>query len=685
MRKVMKRILLTLLLLLLLLAAPASATVYHVNKSGDNANSCATAQTDGATAKLTIGNALQCLSAGDELRVHTGTYVERVRFDEETIPSGTSSNRIMIKAADGEVVTIQSPSGTPVLLELFGTGSYTTWKGFILDGNNTAAGVVTIGGGVTGVWLEDNEIKNATCNGVLVANNSAGTSNVEIRRNSIHNNGLASQGGTCGGGYGIYSGTIGLVIEGNDIHTNGQYGIHIYSEEGNTVTTVVRDNRIHGNQVDAQASGVYFAVGSNVATGNIVYSERSAGIEVGGFGGEAFVYNNSIRNSGTEGLSASIYKHGGSQGSSVIKNNAIGSGGGINITGSNITNNNTSTPDSCWVNPASGDFTLTAGCALINAGVASIGTLPPSLNSTAVVVPFNGTLPDIGAHESLGAVNCTVANATPTLMDCTVQNNVNPPILPAASITGWTVTGKTISSNTRAGTNGFQITVTVGFSAGTCALTYAQTGNLTDSALIGNTSNQELFAGAASCTNNVSGGAGATVTQSHAAMFAWDGSESSGAQIGAANPSQAFRVMVFGKFLGRFGLKTTVADTPATNYALRYSKNGGAYAVVPSFTGTEDVGVCDAPAINAANTIQRLTAGAFEPGRSVEIGAGVPTITMTVGESTELLYPICFGPNLVSGTDNLKFLVHTDAGTALANDTNAILNVDVVSPGLSGL
>jgi hypothetical protein len=168
-------------------------------------------------------------------------------------------------------------------------------------------------------------------------------------------------------------------------------------------------------------------------------------------------------------------------------------------------------------------------------------------------------------------------------------------------------------------------------------------------------------------------------------MFAWDGTESSGAQIGSANPAQAFRAMVFGKFLARFGLKTTVADTPATNYALNYSKNGGAYAVVPTFTGTQEVGICDGPAVSASNTIQRLTSGSFVAGRVVEVGAGVPTITMTNGQSTELLYPICYGPNLVSGTDNLKFLIHTDAGTALANDTNAILNIDVVAPGLSGL
>jgi hypothetical protein len=168
-------------------------------------------------------------------------------------------------------------------------------------------------------------------------------------------------------------------------------------------------------------------------------------------------------------------------------------------------------------------------------------------------------------------------------------------------------------------------------------------------------------------------------------MFAWDGTESSGAQIGSTNPT-SLRAMVFAKYLARFGLKTTVADTPATNYALNYSKNGGAYAVVPTFTGSEDVGICDGPAVSASNTIQRLTSGSFVAGRVVEVGAGVPTITMTSGQSTELLYPICYGPGLVSGTDNLKFRIYKDTGAALdAYDTNATLNIDVVAPGLSGL
>jgi hypothetical protein len=329
----------------------------------------------------------------------------------------------------------------------------------------------------------------------------------------------------------------------------------------------------------------------------------------------------------------------------------------------------------------SDDFSLLSTSAAINQGVASIGTVTFGGVSVNVVAAGNPT-PDRGAHQKLGAVTCTVANATPTLMDCTVQNNVVPPILPASSITGWTVTGKTISSVTRAGTNGFQVTVTVGFSAGTCALSYAQTGNLTDSALIGNTANQELFAGAASCTNNVSGGAGATLTQTHVGMFEWFGSESSGAQIGTTNQA-TLRAMVNSKFLARTGVKGTDADAPPTNFAYFYSQNAAAYAALPTQTGSLPIGICDAPSVSASNTIQRITSGSFTAGRVVEVGAGVPTITLLTGQSTEFLHPICFGPGAAQG-DNFKLRIYKDDGTALSG-YDATLNIDVVAPGLSGL
>ena len=103
-------------------------------------------------------------------------------------------------------------------------------------------------------------------------------------------------------------------------------------------------------------------------------------------------------------------------------------------------------------------------------------------------------------------------------------------------------------------------------------------------------------------------------------------------------------------------------------------------------TGSEDVSICDAPSVSNGNTSQRITSGSFTAGRVVEVGAGVPTITLLNGQSSELLYPICLGPSLVAGTDNVKLRIYKDTGAALdAYDTNATLNVDVVAPSYAGL
>lgn len=71
--------------------ACATATEYHVAKTGSDAVSCANADfaPDSTQAKLTIDAGLACLSTGDTLIIHEGTYVETM--DLNTVPNGTIS------------------------------------------------------------------------------------------------------------------------------------------------------------------------------------------------------------------------------------------------------------------------------------------------------------------------------------------------------------------------------------------------------------------------------------------------------------------------------------------------------------------------------------------------------------------------------------------------------------------
>ena len=692
----MKRLLATIVFLLFAANAHAAGTTYWVKASGGSTGTCGTAvgSADPGIYLRTIAAGLLCLGSGDILSIGAGTYVEGVySITGSKIPSGTAANYTIIKSTSGSADVFLAPSttapGETAGIYLQGNHSYIRFTGIGTDGVNHASldwpgccGVQLAGdsiGSIHHIEILNGEFKNNKC-GSMGFNKA---SDVLIRGNYIH-------GDTCNSyAHGFYVGdsTERFTIDRNRVTGMVQYGMQVYSTTSPFPRDHVISNNIFWSNGNATNGGSGISAGgeNTQVFGNIVYSNYESGIRIQyANASNVLVYNNTAYANGEYGI---FNNTGGS--SAVIKNNlAIGnSAGQIQATSGTVASNiTTGTASSHFVNAGGGDFTLISTSTAINAGTATI--------SGSVTVPGN-TTPDAGAHQKLGGVTCEVGVVAANILACEVVNNVFPPILPAASITGITNAkdgvDNPVTANSRQGTNGFRATLTNNFTAGqACTFAYSQTGNITDSALIGNTSNQELFAfggvgSPQSCTNNVSGPATATVTQSHAAMFAWDGNEGSGAQIGSTNSTTALRAMVHAKYLARIGLKTTVADTAATNYALRYSKNGGAYAVVPTFTGSEDVGICDAPSVSAGSTTQRLTSGGFTAGRVVEIGAGIPTLTMTNGQSTELLYPICYGPNLVANTDNVKLRIYKDDGTALAYDTNATLNVDVVSPSLAGL
>lgn len=679
----------------LCLASEASAVTYYVGKSGSNGNSCVTAQSSIAgNRKLSIAAGLACLNAGDKLIVGDGTYVERFL---DQVPSGVSDAARTIVQAENNLQAIIRPGAGGSLWGINAARAFITIDGFDLDGTNCrlvanggCGGFFTSGGALGThhhISFKNGRIRNTGGDGISTSN----TDNFEVL-NTIFET-VGSQFG--GLAHGIYIGdpsgstySTRITISGNYFNSCGGYCIHVYNEPQHHREVIVTKNFMKdcGN-LGAQSCTVNYAdeaiysynVAKDGQDGNFL---QRAGTNV-------IYYNNTAYSAPGGGIQI----EGGSNitcRNNLLLNNGSGISGSCTVSSNNIT----SIAVNHIVDADADNFSLVSGSTAINAGMTSIGTVTfggVTLNVTATGNPSSS--PGVGAYEELGAVDCEVGLVAANILDCTVQNNLNPPVLPAASITGFTVRralgNNVVTAASRQGTNGFRLTLTDNFTNGqACDFSYAQTGNFTDSALIGNgnVANQELFAITnRPCTNNVGAGGGAVVTQSHAAMFAWDGTESSGVQIGATNASNALRAMVFGKYLARFGLKTTVADTPATNYRLYYSKTGGGYAAVPSFTGTEDVGVCDAPALSNSNTTQRITSGGFVAGRVVEVGAGVPTITMTNGQSTELLYPICYGPNLIAGTDNIKFRVYRDDGTALQYDTNATLNVDVVSPGMSTL
>src|SRR5262249_25027163 len=82
------------------------AAMYYVSTSGNDANSCATAQGKSTSAKRHIASGIQCLSAGDTLRIQAGTYTDQtldlIRSGVGLIPSGTAGAPTIIEANPGD-------------------------------------------------------------------------------------------------------------------------------------------------------------------------------------------------------------------------------------------------------------------------------------------------------------------------------------------------------------------------------------------------------------------------------------------------------------------------------------------------------------------------------------------------------------------------------------------------------
>ena len=118
----------------------AQAATYYVAKNGKDANSCAQAQSSSAP-KLTIGDAVNCLTAGDTLYVRAGSYNETLIY---TVPSGSSwSSKVRIAAYPGETVWVRPAAGSVTSVLGFGRSQhYIEFDGINLDASKMTDSVI---------------------------------------------------------------------------------------------------------------------------------------------------------------------------------------------------------------------------------------------------------------------------------------------------------------------------------------------------------------------------------------------------------------------------------------------------------------------------------------------------------------------------------------------------------------
>jgi parallel beta-helix repeat protein len=181
---------------------------------------------------------------------------------------------------------------------------YIELSGLILDGTNVGYDVVKFDCANLScdhIRIRDSEIKNGIKNtpngsghGILGSGEG-----MEFIKNNIHDN-----------YYGIYTGlqvtanTPGVLIQGNTIHHNHGYGLHLYDDAGSRVANnTVRDNIFHDNNIGtfphtlARSSdrGVGMVVaGQNNDVFNNVFYNNHGGIQVYPGGGSRRIYHNTI-------------------------------------------------------------------------------------------------------------------------------------------------------------------------------------------------------------------------------------------------------------------------------------------------------------------------------------------------------------------------------------------------------
>ena len=373
----------------------AAAATYYVATSGNDGNSCSTAQS-ASTPRRGINSTLSCLRAGDTLYIRAGIYAGGIDSNSRTIPAGTSwSAAVTIAAYPGETVVLQPPSGDTVLNLAHAYIQYMIFDGITFDGANLSAGaVISLWGGANHVRFRNVEVRNSPAQGVTIfPGNGASSDYNEFINCRVHHNGRAAE-----YDHGFYISSSNNLVQGCQIYSNKAFGVHIYSGSSNQANNnVVRNNRIYGNGTTGNnGGGVVVASGSaSVVYNNLIYGNRD-GIVVCCGGNSEQLLNNTIYQNLRYGIEVQ-------DGSGNVVTNNIMRSNAVRDTmyHVSVTSSNNLTSDPMFANVSAGDFRLRPGSPAIDAG----RVLQVVTTDFAGVTRPQGSTHDIGAMES-GTSSC---------------------------------------------------------------------------------------------------------------------------------------------------------------------------------------------------------------------------------------------------------------------------------------
>lgn len=160
------------------------------------------------------------------------------------------------------------------------------------------------------------------------------------------------------------------------------------------------------------------------------------------------------------------------------------------------------------------------------------------------------------------------------------------------------------------------------------------------------------------------------------AVFEWHGLRGTEAApeiqpYAAAPENSSIAVVAGGKSRVRINLVCTVANCPSpVSFVPRYSKNGGAYTVIPDSFSTDNIALCgsaslaEVPASGSATTSQLTGAQTFVAGQFVRAGADIATTTLAQDRRTEHEFCLTWDTDAAAG-DTYDVRLYQQDGTVL--------------------
>lgn len=388
------------LILFSLFLCPLYGQDFYVNKSGSDANSCATASgTTDTDAKLTIQAGINCLTedASEELEVGPGTYIEEILRGDWVNGDNSWATATKITGESGQTAIIKPAAGAEYALEF--VGNWVIWDNIDLDCTNVSSQCVSIRS-LSSVKthhfrITNSELYDGPSNGIGFFSDTPLPDNVEIIDNVIRGFGLVadSEGFTCQF-HGVYLSKSNNLVEGNTIRNGNGHGIQVFHADDAPGDNVIRENILRDNL----CNGIRGMSGDrNKVYNNVIYDNTLIGIR-SGVGNDTEFYNNTLFRNG-----AGCFVLTNSSSGTIIENNICWKNGPDTIQNVNHTSvtiaNNLVAVDPLFVSETEGseDLKLTSGSSAIDTGL--LQSLFTSDIDGIIVRSDEGVAWDIGAYE----------------------------------------------------------------------------------------------------------------------------------------------------------------------------------------------------------------------------------------------------------------------------------------------